>query len=132
MDYVNQILRGDCQEVLNDLPDHCIDLIFTSPPYADQRQTTYGGVKPDEYVTWFMPKVEQFWRVLKPTGTFILNIKERVVVGRQFVGIELSEEYLSIARSRVAGTQLPLLVAETSDTPSSSTNSSKLPINGSS
>lgn len=132
MDYVNQILRGDCQEVLNDLPDHCIDLIFTSPPYADQRQTTYGGVKPDEYVTWFMPKVEQFWRVLKPTGTFILNIKERVVVGRQFVGIELSEEYLSIARSRVAGTQLPLLVAETSDTPYSSTNSSKLPINGSS
>ncbi len=132
MDYVNQILRGDCQEVLNDLPDHCIDLIFTSPPYADQRQTTYGGVKPDEYVTWFMPKVEQFWRVLKPTGTFILNIKERVVVGRQFVGIELSEEYVSIARSRVAGTQLPLLVAETSDTPYSSTNSSKLPINGSS
>jgi site-specific DNA-methyltransferase (adenine-specific) len=83
MDYLNRILLGDCEEVLKALPDDSVDLIFTSPPYADQRQKTYGGVSPDKYVDWFMPKAEQFQRVLKPTGTFILNIKERVVNGER-------------------------------------------------
>ena len=83
MDFVNKIIQGDCGEVLQELPDACIDLIFTSPPYADQRANTYGGVKPTEYVEWFLPKAKQFLRVLKPTGTFILNIKERVVSGER-------------------------------------------------
>ena len=83
MQFVNQIIHGDCEEVLRDIPDNSVDLIFTSPPYADQRKTTYGGIKPDEYVDWFMPKAEHFLRVLKPTGTFILNIKERVVKGER-------------------------------------------------
>jgi site-specific DNA-methyltransferase (adenine-specific) len=83
MDYKNKILLGDCGEVLKDFPDNSVDLIFTSPPYADQRKKTYGGVRPDEYVNWFLPKAEQFLRVLKPTGTFILNIKERVVNGER-------------------------------------------------
>lgn len=80
---VNKIIHGDCQEILKDFPDNYFDLIFTSPPYADQRQKAYGGVRPDEYVSWFLPKSEQFLRVLKPTGTFILNIKERVVNGER-------------------------------------------------
>jgi DNA modification methylase len=83
MDFLNRIYQGDCEEVLKGLPDNSIDLIFTSPPYADQRAKTYGGIKPDHYVDWFMPKAAQFLRVLKPTGTFILNIKERVVDGER-------------------------------------------------
>ena len=83
MDYINKIFLGDCGDVLKGLPDDSVDLIFTSPPYADQRMRTYGGVGPDEYVAWFLPKTEQFLRVLKPTGTFILNIKERVVNGER-------------------------------------------------
>ncbi|GAB4437722.1 MAG: hypothetical protein Fur0044_34580 [Anaerolineae bacterium] len=83
MEYINQIIQGDCEEVLKQFPDDSIDLIFTSPPYADQRKSTYGGIKPDDYVDWFLPKAEQFLRVLKPTGTFILNIKERVVNGER-------------------------------------------------
>lgn len=79
MDFVNKFVQGDCAEVLKQFPDNSVDLIFTSPPYADQRNRTYGGVSPDKYVDWFLPKAEQFRRVLKPTGTFILNIKERVV-----------------------------------------------------
>jgi site-specific DNA-methyltransferase (adenine-specific) len=75
MDYLDNIIHGDCQEVLKDLPDDSVDLIFTSPPYADQRKSTYGGIEPDEYVEWFMPKAAEFLRVLKPTGTFVLNIK---------------------------------------------------------
>lgn len=83
MDYLDNILLGDCEEVLKEIPDECVDLIFTSPPYADQRRKTYGGVHPDQYVEWFMPKADQFFRVLKPSGTFILNIKERAVRGER-------------------------------------------------
>ncbi len=83
MEYENRIFLGDCGDILKDLPENSVDLIFTSPPYADQRAKTYGGVSPDHYVEWFLPKAEQFLRVLKPTGTFVLNIKERVVDGER-------------------------------------------------
>jgi len=79
----NQIYCGDCEDILKTFPDNSIDLIVTSPPYADQRAKTYGGVSPDDYVDWFLPKSAEFFRVLKPTGTFILNIKEKVVDGER-------------------------------------------------
>ena len=77
------IYLGDCKEILQQLPDNSIDLIFTSPPYADQRRHTYGGIHPDKYVEWFLPISEQLLRVLKPTGTFALNIKEKVINGER-------------------------------------------------
>jgi DNA modification methylase len=83
MDIKNKLYRGDCEQILTDFPNDYIDLIVTSPPYADRRKNTYGGVSPDEYVEWFLPKTKQFLRVLKPTGTFILNIKEPVVQGQR-------------------------------------------------
>ena len=83
MDYIDSIIHGDCERVLKEVPDNSIDLIFTSPPYADQRKRTYGGIRPDDYVEWFLPKADEFYRVLKPSGTFVLNIKERVVNGER-------------------------------------------------
>ena len=77
------IYNGDSKDVLKQLPENSVDLIVTSPPYADQRKNTYGGVPPDKYVEWFLPIAEQLLRVLKPTGTFILNIKEKVVNGER-------------------------------------------------
>ena len=82
-DFSDHIVQGDCEDVLQALPDASVDLIVTSPPYADQRTSTYGGIKPEKYVAWFMPKADQFFRVLKPSGSFILNIKERVVNGER-------------------------------------------------
>ena len=81
--FINQIVLGDCESVLKEFPDDYFDLIFTSPPYADQRKNTYGGINPNKYVDWFLPKTKEFLRVLKPSGTFILNIKERVVNGER-------------------------------------------------
>lgn len=78
-----RIKCGDCLSALQDYPDNFFDLIVTSPPYADSRKGTYGGIHPERYVAWFLPRSEQFLRVLKPTGTFILNIKERVVNGER-------------------------------------------------
>jgi DNA modification methylase len=83
MEIKHDLYLGDCEEILKTLPDNSVDLIFTSPPYADQRKKTYGGIHPDDYVEWFLPKSEQMLRVLKPTGTFILNIKEKVVNGER-------------------------------------------------
>ncbi len=75
----NSVILGDCEKILKKFPESCIDLIITSPPYADRRKKTYGGIHPDKYVEWFLPKAEQFLKVLKPTGTFVLNIKEKAV-----------------------------------------------------
>lgn len=74
---------GDCNEELKNIPDNSVDLIITSPPYADQRKSTYGGIHPDNYVEWFLPIGDQLKRVLKPSGTFVLNIKEKVVEGER-------------------------------------------------
>lgn len=76
-------ILGDCREVLKTISDNSIDLIITSPPYADQRKRTYGGIHPDDYVEWFLPISAELLRVLKPEGTFVLNIKERVVKGER-------------------------------------------------
>ena len=83
MELKTEILLGDCQTILNTLPDNSIDLVVTSPPYADQRKGTYGGIQPDKYVEWFIPISKEILRVIKPTGTFILNIKEKVVEGER-------------------------------------------------
>lgn len=74
---------GDCCEILREIPENSVDLIVTSPPYADQRKNTYGGIPINEYVRWFLPASKELLRVLKPTGTFILNIKEKVVNGER-------------------------------------------------
>ena len=39
------IYNGDCLEEMKKIEDNSIDLIITSPPYADQRKNTYGGIK---------------------------------------------------------------------------------------
>jgi len=80
---MNKILLGNAAEQLRLLEDTSVDLIVTSPPYADQRKTTYGGVAPNDYVDWFLPISHELKRVLKDSGTFILNIKEKVVDGER-------------------------------------------------
>ena len=80
--YANIIL-GDCKNELQKLPENSVDLVITSPPYADQRKSTYGGIHPNEYVEWFLPTSQELLRTLKPTGTFVLNIKEKVLGGER-------------------------------------------------
>src|ERR1044072_1143572 len=78
-----ELLLGDSEEILAEFQDSCIDLIMPSPPYADQRVSTYGGHKPDEDVAWVLPIAKEMLRVLKPAGTFILNIKEKATGGER-------------------------------------------------
>jgi site-specific DNA-methyltransferase (adenine-specific)/site-specific DNA-methyltransferase (cytosine-N4-specific) len=83
MQVLTDLLLGDAQRELRRIADNSIDLVVTSPPYADQRKDTYGGIATDQYVAWFLPISQELLRVLKPTGTFVLNIKERVVDGER-------------------------------------------------
>lgn len=78
-----RVLIGDCLKRLRELPADSVDLIFTSPPYADARAHSYGGIHPDDYVEWFLPRAAELLRVLKPAGSFVLNIKEKAVRGER-------------------------------------------------
>jgi site-specific DNA-methyltransferase (adenine-specific) len=80
---LNKIYNEDCLVTLSKMEDNSIDLIVTSPPYADRRKSTYGGIHPDNYVEWFLTISNEIKRVLKPSGSFILNIKENVVDGER-------------------------------------------------
>ncbi len=71
----NEIIHGDCLEVMRNIPDKSVDVIFTSPPYADKRQKQYGGIAAKNYVAWFRPFALQIKRLLKTEGSFFLNIK---------------------------------------------------------
>ncbi len=83
MKITTDLYLGDCLIELKKIPDNSVDLIVTSPPYADQRKSTYGGIHVTKYVDWFLPISNELLRVLKPSGTFILNIKEKVVDGER-------------------------------------------------
>lgn len=72
------ILKGDCFELIKEIEDNSIDLVITSPPYADI--VNYGknvSIKNEkEYVDWILPLFKEIHRVLKPSGSFILNIND--------------------------------------------------------
>jgi site-specific DNA-methyltransferase (adenine-specific)/site-specific DNA-methyltransferase (cytosine-N4-specific) len=80
---INKIYNEDCLETMKRMEDDSIDLVVTSPPYADRRKTTYGGIHPDKYVEWFLTISEEIKRVIKPSGSFVVNIKENVVDGER-------------------------------------------------
>ena len=79
----NRIHVGDCLDIMRMMPGESVDLIVTSPPYADARKHTYGGIAPDAYVAWFTERADEMLRLLKPSGSFVLNIKEKAVDGQR-------------------------------------------------
>ena len=78
-----EILFGDCLDLMKTIDDNSIDLVFTSPPYAERRKATYGGTNENEYVDWFLPIGAEIKRILKPTGSFFLNIKPHTNKGER-------------------------------------------------
>lgn len=78
-----EILIGDCFKLIKELPNNSVDLVITSPPYADI--INYGNkvsvMKVDDYCDWILPLFKEVYRVLKPSGSFILNINDKCVGG---------------------------------------------------
>jgi DNA modification methylase len=65
---------GDALELLSCLQDNSIDLVITSPPFALQRKKEYGNHDQDEYVDWLLGFTLEVGRVLKDTGSFVLDL----------------------------------------------------------
>ena len=63
---------------MKSLPDNSIDVVISSPPYAEQRSDTYGGISEKDFPGWMAKIGEEIFRILKPSGSFVLNIKEHV------------------------------------------------------
>jgi site-specific DNA-methyltransferase (adenine-specific) len=90
------LIQGDCLKILTEEEDNTIDIVITSPPYANRRKGHYKGQTVDNYLDWFLPIALEIRRVLKPTGSFFLNIKphcdngQRVLYVMKLV-IELTE-----------------------------------------
>jgi site-specific DNA-methyltransferase (adenine-specific) len=99
LENLNKIYLGDCRALLLDtklFPDKSVNLIVTSPPYADKRKDTYGGVHPKKYVEWFLPIAKELKRILTDDGSFILNIKEHPKNGER--GIYVLELVLELRK----------------------------------
>ncbi|MBX7261535.1 MAG: site-specific DNA-methyltransferase [Chitinophagales bacterium] len=65
---------GDSLNLLRELPDNSIDLVLTSPPFALQRQKEYGNKEQHEYVNWMLNFTKEIYRVLKDTGSFVIDL----------------------------------------------------------
>lgn len=77
-----QLHHGDCAEVMRILPTESVDAIVTSPPYAEQRKSTYGGIPEKDYPAWTVAWMTEAWRVLKPNGSVIINIRPNLKAGQ--------------------------------------------------
>lgn len=76
--------QGDSRDLLlsPEIPEESVDLIVTSPPFALTRKKDYGNKEADEYVEWFLSFVKPFKRVLKPTGSLVIDIGGAYLPGR--------------------------------------------------
>lgn len=77
------MMLGNCSNLIENLPANSIDLIVTSPPYAEKRKGVYGGIPADEYADWLFDISVKMMNVLKPSGSLIINIKEGTVNGQK-------------------------------------------------
>lgn len=76
-----QLYVGDCADVMAALPAESVDAIVTSPPYAMQRKSTYGGIPETEYPAWAVAWMNEARRILKPDGSVIINIRPHIKNG---------------------------------------------------
>lgn len=81
-EYGKAILADSLQYMRDSIPDDTIDLIFTSPPFALLRKKDYGNVAAEQYVNWFAEFASEFFRILKPTGSLVIDIGGSWVPGQ--------------------------------------------------
>ena len=93
---MDKLMVGDCYEILPSIPDDSIDLILTSPPYAEARSKAYTSVVRIEELG------RQFQRVLKPTGIVCWNIGDPVEGG-----VKTTTSYKCVVVWTERSTQMP-------------------------
>lgn len=109
---------GDALDLLKALPAKSVSAIITSPPYALRFKKAYGNEDPEAYVDWFMNFAPEFRRVLRPTGSLVIEIGgawnpglptrsvyhfELLVRLVREQGFHLAEEFFWFNRARIPG-----------------------------
>jgi DNA modification methylase len=90
---------GDAQEVTRELcVDESVDLIVTSPPFALLNKKDYGNETQSDYVRWFQPFADEFWRVLKPSGSLVIDLGGSWEPGRPVKSLYAFELLISLCR----------------------------------
>ncbi len=72
---LNQVLLGDCLEVLKTIPDNTIDVCFADPPFnLDKKYTRYSDQRSlEDYLAWCEKWLLELVRVTKPTGSILVH-----------------------------------------------------------
>lgn len=107
---------GDSLNLMRRLPDQCVNLILTSPPFALTRKKEYGNKSHSEYVDWFLEFAKEFKRILVPDGSFVLDMGGAYIPGSPIrsiyqyellvalvneVGFKLAQEFFHYNPSRL-------------------------------
>lgn len=71
---LGRMVHGDSKDVLRDLDTSSVDLVVTSPPFALVRKKEYGNAPTEDYLDWFRPFASEIHRVLKDSGSFVVDI----------------------------------------------------------
>lgn len=117
-------VRGNALNVLAYLPNDCIDCVVTSPPYYRKRQYLGGGIGLEatyqEYIDNLLAIIREVYRVLKPTGSFWLNIgdsyKEKQLLNIPYrVAIRMQDEQKWILRNTVVWDKMKGAMTQSKD-----------------
>lgn len=102
--YINQIINADCLDILRELPDKCIDMVITSPPYnLNIAYNSYSDNLPyKDYLEWCKQWIKECFRILKPSGRIAINIPlETNLNGKKFIESDysniLKEDFIETA-----------------------------------
>lgn len=69
-----QAILGDSLDYMSSLKSQSVDLVMTSPPFGLVRKKEYGNVESGDYLDWFKPFAKEFYRILKPNGSLVIDI----------------------------------------------------------
>lgn len=65
---------ADSLEFMRRMPEDSVDLVLTSPPYALHFKKEYGNANQEDYIAWLLPFACEIKRIIKPSGSFVLNL----------------------------------------------------------
>lgn len=71
---LGEMYCADSLEFMRGIGAGSVDLVVTSPPYALHFKKEYGNIDQEGYIAWFLPFAAEIWRILKPSGSFVLNV----------------------------------------------------------
>lgn len=90
--------HSDSLAAMRHMPSECVDLVITSPPFALTRKKEYGNEPSERYLAWFLPFCEEIKRILKPSGSFVLDIGGAWVPGAPVRSVYHFEVAVALAK----------------------------------